>query len=130
MVNVSVLVLRRDPVDHEHFVAPRALPILGVVVSLAVLATQEPATFLRAGILLAIGVALWCSTSASAAADVSGAVEDCVRPDPPPEDRRLAVDLDPLPGCSTVGVVPAPRHLPYSRSALHVLYPQRVVPGR
>jgi amino acid transporter len=58
VVNVSVLVLRRDPVDHEHFVAPRALPILGVVVS-PVLATQEPATFLRAGILLAIGVVLW-----------------------------------------------------------------------
>jgi amino acid transporter len=59
VVNVSVLVLRRDPVDHDHFVAPRALPILGVVVSLAVLATQEPATFLRAGILLTIGVVLW-----------------------------------------------------------------------
>jgi hypothetical protein len=40
-------------------VAPRAIPVLGVVVSLAVLATQEPATFLRAGILLAIGVVLW-----------------------------------------------------------------------
>ncbi len=49
VVNASVLVLRRDPVDHDHFVAPRAIPILGVVVSLAVLATQEPATFLRAG---------------------------------------------------------------------------------
>jgi amino acid transporter len=59
VVNVSVLVLRRDPVDHDHFVAPRAIPVLGVVVSLAVLATQEPATFLRAGILLAIGVVLW-----------------------------------------------------------------------
>ena len=59
VVNVSVLVLRRDPVDHDHFVAPRAIPILGVIVSLAVLATQEPATFLRAGILLAIGVVLW-----------------------------------------------------------------------
>ena len=26
VVNIAVLVLRRDPVDHEHFRAPTALP--------------------------------------------------------------------------------------------------------
>jgi len=34
-VNVAVLVLRRDEVKHAHFRAPTALPVIGVVVSLA-----------------------------------------------------------------------------------------------
>jgi len=59
IVNVSVLVLRRDRVDHDHFEAPSALPVLGVVVSLAVLAVQDADIFLRAAVLLAIGVVLW-----------------------------------------------------------------------
>ena len=32
-VNVAVLVLRRDPVEHEHFDAPRIFPVLGLVIS-------------------------------------------------------------------------------------------------
>ena len=28
IVNVAVLVLRRDPVDHKHFRAPTALPVV------------------------------------------------------------------------------------------------------
>jgi amino acid transporter len=59
VVNVSVLVLRRDPVDHAHFRAPSALPVLGVIVSLAVMTTQEPVIFLRTAILLAIGLVLY-----------------------------------------------------------------------
>ena len=31
-VNIAVLVLRRDPVEHEHWRAPTALPVLGAVV--------------------------------------------------------------------------------------------------
>ena len=38
LVNVAVLVLRRDPVDHPHFVAPGIFPLLGLVVSLVLLA--------------------------------------------------------------------------------------------
>ena len=30
-VNIAVLVLRRDPVDHDHWRAPTVLPVLGVV---------------------------------------------------------------------------------------------------
>ena len=37
VVNVSVLVLRRDPVDHEHFTTPSVFPILGILVSGALL---------------------------------------------------------------------------------------------
>jgi amino acid transporter len=58
-VNIAVLVLRRDPVGHDHFHAPTAIPVIGAVVSLAMLATMEWATFARAGILLLVGVVLW-----------------------------------------------------------------------
>ena len=59
IVNVAVLILRRDPVDYRHFVTPTVLPILGSVSCLALLTQQRGDIFLRAGILLAIGAALW-----------------------------------------------------------------------
>jgi amino acid transporter len=58
-VNVAVLVLRRDRVEHEHFRSPTALPVIGAVVSLAVMTSKDWATFTRGGILLLIGVAAW-----------------------------------------------------------------------
>jgi basic amino acid/polyamine antiporter, APA family len=62
MVNVSVLVLRRDRVESDHFRAPTILPVIGAVVSLALLTTKSPDIFLRAGVLLALGVVLWAIT--------------------------------------------------------------------
>ncbi len=59
IVNVTVLYLRRDPVDHEHFKVPSVFPVLGVGVSIALLTQIEGETFARAGILVGIGVALW-----------------------------------------------------------------------
>jgi amino acid transporter len=59
-VNVSVLVLRRDTRGAEdHFRAPTILPVIGAIVSLAMLTTKDGEIFLRAGILLLIGAALW-----------------------------------------------------------------------
>jgi len=58
-VNAAVLVLRRDPVDHAHFRAPTIVPMLGAVVSVALMTTKDAATFARAGLLLLVGVALW-----------------------------------------------------------------------
>jgi amino acid transporter len=58
-VNVAVLVLRRDPVEHAHFRAPTAIPLIGAGVSVALMTTKEAATFARAGLLLLVGVALW-----------------------------------------------------------------------
>jgi APA family basic amino acid/polyamine antiporter len=58
-VNVSALVLRRDQVGHEHFRAPTILPVLGVLVSLALLTQQEASTFLLVGILLGVGAVLY-----------------------------------------------------------------------
>ncbi len=65
VVNVSVLVLRRDPVEHDHFRAPTALPVIGAL-ACAYLATPFSGTSNKlyeiAGILLAIGVLLWVIT--------------------------------------------------------------------
>jgi amino acid transporter len=59
LVNVSVLVLRRDGVPHRHFVAPTFLPVIGAVIC-AVLLTQQPArTFPFAGGLMLLGVVLY-----------------------------------------------------------------------
>ena len=62
VVNVSVLVLRREPVDHPHFRAPTVVPAVGAVASLILaspLTGRDAEVYLRAGILLAIGVVLW-----------------------------------------------------------------------
>jgi basic amino acid/polyamine antiporter, APA family len=59
IVNVCVLVLRRESVEHEHFVVPSIVPVIGVAISIALLTQIEAATYARAGILVAIGVALW-----------------------------------------------------------------------
>jgi amino acid transporter len=62
VVNVSVLVLRRDRVREDHFRTPTVLPVIGAIVSLALLTTKEPEIFLRAGVLLVIGALLWLVT--------------------------------------------------------------------
>jgi amino acid transporter len=62
IVNIAALVLRRDPVEHEHFQAPWVFPVLGAIVSVALIvdtALDDLAVFARAAILLAVGVVLW-----------------------------------------------------------------------
>jgi amino acid transporter len=59
IVNATVLYLRRDPVEHQHFRVPSIFPVLGVGVSIALLTQIEGEVFVRAGILVAIGVGLW-----------------------------------------------------------------------
>jgi amino acid transporter len=63
MVNVAVLVLRRERVDHEHFVTPSVFPILGVVISLALLVKriidEDSTVYVLLGVLLAVAVGLW-----------------------------------------------------------------------
>jgi basic amino acid/polyamine antiporter, APA family len=62
MVNVSVMVLRGDRVDHEHFRTPTIFPILGIVVSAVLLiytAINDWTIFGLAGLLLAIGLMLY-----------------------------------------------------------------------
>jgi APA family basic amino acid/polyamine antiporter len=59
IVNISVLVLRREPVEHEHFVVPSAVPVIGVAISLALLTQIESETYVRAALLVGLGAALW-----------------------------------------------------------------------
>jgi len=62
MVNIAVLVLRRDDVGHEHFRTPTAFPILGAVVAAALLiyqAVSDITVFGLAGALLALGIVLY-----------------------------------------------------------------------
>jgi len=65
VVNIAVLVLRRDHVHHKHFRTPTFLPILGVL-SCAFLTGpwtgRASVQYTIAGILLAIGVVLWVVT--------------------------------------------------------------------
>ncbi|MCO8275839.1 APC family permease [Actinoplanes sp. TRM 88003] len=65
VVNIAVLVLRRDPVDHDHFKAPTVIPVIGAV-ACAYLASplsgRDAADYRIAGILLVIGVLLWLVT--------------------------------------------------------------------
>ncbi len=65
VVNVAVLVLRKDPVDHQHFRTPTFLPVLGAI-SCAFLAGpwtgRAMVQYNVAGVLIAIGVVLWVVT--------------------------------------------------------------------
>ncbi|MFG1795414.1 APC family permease [Nocardia sp. NPDC049149] len=63
VVNVTVLVLRRDPVTHEHFRTPTALPVIGALTCgflVGPWTDRNPQQYVIAGMLLAIGVVLWC----------------------------------------------------------------------
>lgn len=62
VVNVAVLVLRRDVVPHAHFRSPSAVAVIGAVASAGVLGYRvidQPEQLVRAGLLLLLGVVLW-----------------------------------------------------------------------
>lgn len=61
-VNISVLVLRRDPVSHAHFVAPTLLPAIGAVAALGLLIhriANDTEQITRALLLLGLGLVFW-----------------------------------------------------------------------
>lgn len=63
VVNATVLVLRRDKVEHKHFRAGRVLPTIGVVTCAYLVlpwtSGRAAEQYEIAGVLLAIGVVLW-----------------------------------------------------------------------
>ncbi|KQT48682.1 amino acid permease [Aureimonas sp. Leaf454] len=67
VVNVAVLVLRKDTVDHKHFRTPTLLPVLGVLSCGFLVGPwtgRDPVQYTIAAVLLAIGVVLWFATIA------------------------------------------------------------------
>ncbi len=65
IVNVCVLVLRRDRIDRTHFVAPTVLPVIGAVLCAFFVGPwtgRDGLQYQIAGWLLAIGVVLWAVT--------------------------------------------------------------------
>lgn len=54
-VNVAVLVLRRDRVEHRHFRVWTPIPVLGIASCILLLTQQDPVVWLFAGIALAVG---------------------------------------------------------------------------
>ncbi len=61
-VHVALLVLRREPVDHDHFRAPTALPWLGALTlrrARGPAVVDDPKLVLWAGGLLLFGLILW-----------------------------------------------------------------------
>jgi amino acid transporter len=65
-VHISVIVLRRTPVDHEHFRAWTGFPILGALSCAALIVqklVEDAVVFAYAGGLLAVGLVLWLISS-------------------------------------------------------------------
>jgi amino acid transporter len=62
VVNIAVLVLRRDKVEHAHFTTPTLLPVLGALACAFLVGPwtgRDSVQYAVAGVLLAIGVGLW-----------------------------------------------------------------------
>lgn len=60
--NTAVLVLRRDPVEAEHYRAPTVLPVLGIASCLLLLWQQEARVWGLAAVLLLAGAVLYALT--------------------------------------------------------------------
>lgn len=57
--NIAVLVLRRDPVEHEHFRVWTAVPVLGVASCVLLMTQQSAKVWLFAAIMLGVGALLY-----------------------------------------------------------------------
>jgi amino acid transporter len=65
VVNIAVLVLRRDRVDHKHFRTPTLLPVLGALTCAFLVGPwtgRDSVQYKVAAVLIGIGVLLWLVT--------------------------------------------------------------------
>jgi APA family basic amino acid/polyamine antiporter len=60
--NLAVLILRRDRVEARHFRVPTPVPVLAILSCLVLMSQQSADTWLRAGILLLVGLALYAGS--------------------------------------------------------------------
>ncbi|GAA4403668.1 APC family permease [Ornithinibacter aureus] len=68
VVNIAVLVLRRDPINRKHFVTPTVLPVVGALACFFFtlpVTGRDPIQYTIAAWLLGIGVVLWALTWAA-----------------------------------------------------------------
>lgn len=75
--NTAVLVLRKDKVDHKHFRTPTLIPYLALASCLLLLTQQGIEIWIRAAVLIAIGLVLyfvprWISTKTRRGAQRKG----------------------------------------------------------
>jgi APA family basic amino acid/polyamine antiporter len=67
VVNATVLVLRRDTVDHKHFAAGPVLPVVGAICCLYLVlpwtSGRPVEQYQIAGVLLLLGIVLWAVTA-------------------------------------------------------------------
>jgi amino acid transporter len=67
VVNVAVLVLRKDTVEHKHFRTPTVVAVLGAITSGFLVGPwtgRDPQQYVIAAMLLGLGVVLWAVTMA------------------------------------------------------------------
>jgi APA family basic amino acid/polyamine antiporter len=92
LVNICVLVLRRDPVGHSHFVAPSVMPIIGALVALVfLLPINRTAEIYQIAIYLLIGgLVLWAVNFLITRSTGTVVAEEDLTTgeDRPPDDRR------------------------------------------
>jgi APA family basic amino acid/polyamine antiporter len=65
VVNIAVLVLRKDTVDHKHFRTPTLLPVVAALCCAFLVGPwtgRDPVQYTIAAVLLGIGVLLWGAT--------------------------------------------------------------------
>ena len=62
--NVSVLVLKKDKVDHDHFTAPRFVPVLAIIASIVLLTQQTGPIWLGSAAYVAVGSLLFIAARA------------------------------------------------------------------
>ncbi|HET9537466.1 MAG TPA: APC family permease [Mesorhizobium sp.] len=65
VVNIAVLVLRKDRVDHAHFRTPTFLPVIGALACAFFAGPwtgRDPIQYRIAGVLIGIGIVLWVIT--------------------------------------------------------------------
>ena len=62
--NVSVLVLKKDKVEHDHFSAPRFVPVLAIIASIVLLTQQTGPIWLGSAAYVAVGSLLFLAARA------------------------------------------------------------------
>lgn len=77
--NISVLVLKKDKVEHDHFSIPRIVPILAIITSVALLTQQDAKSWRTAAAYLVVGTVLYFIAQAGRKVEKSSSPGDASR---------------------------------------------------